>query len=53
MNVIVNGERHNTKAVTLGSLLGELSYEGNHFVIAVNYDVVPRAQWPGTPARRP
>jgi sulfur carrier protein len=47
MHVIVNGESRDIRSGTLDALLGELSYEGSHFVIAVNYDVVPRAQWPG------
>jgi sulfur carrier protein len=47
MHVTVNGERRETIAPSLSALLGELEYEGSHFVIAVNYDVVPRTQWPG------
>jgi sulfur carrier protein len=47
MHVIVNGERRDTAAHSLSALLAELDYEGTHFVVAVNYDVVPRAQWPG------
>jgi sulfur carrier protein len=46
MHVIVNGKRQETTAASLQALLGELEYEGSHFVIAVNYDVVPRGQWP-------
>jgi sulfur carrier protein len=48
MHVTVNGERHQTAAASLDALLGELDYEGSHFVIAVNFDVVPRAQWAAT-----
>lgn len=48
MHVTVNGERRETIAPSLSALLGELEYEGSHFVIAVNYDVVPRAHWPVT-----
>ncbi len=48
MRVIVNGKPCQTDAASLGALLGELEYEGTHFVIAQNYDVVPRAQWPST-----
>jgi len=47
MHVTVNGERREIAAASLGALLAELDYEGNHFVIAVNYDVVPRGEWPG------
>jgi len=48
MRVIVNGKSCQTDATSLGALLGELEYEGTHFVIARNYDVVPRTQWPST-----
>jgi sulfur carrier protein len=48
MRVTVNGQIRDTQAGSLGALLGELEYEGAHFVIARNYDVVPRAQWPAT-----
>jgi len=46
MHVTVNGEKRTVAAATLDALLGELEYEGKHFVIALNYEVVPRAQWP-------
>ncbi|MDT3688088.1 MAG: sulfur carrier protein ThiS [Pseudorhodoplanes sp.] len=45
MLVTVNGEKREIAAASLNALLGELDYENNHVVIAVNYDVVPRAQW--------
>jgi sulfur carrier protein len=45
MRLIVNGEATEVRAGTLDALLGELEYEGRHFAIAVNYDVVPRARW--------
>lgn len=46
MHVTVNGERRDTAAHSLSALLAELEYQGTHFVVAVNYDVVPRGQWP-------
>ena len=48
MLVTINGERREIAAASLNALLGELDYQGNHVVIAVNYDVVPCAQWPAT-----
>jgi sulfur carrier protein len=48
MVVIVNGERVEVTASSLDRLLDELEYEGRHFAIAVNYDVVPRARWAET-----
>lgn len=47
MHVTVNGERKTIAAPSLSALLAELDYEGTHFVVAVNYEIVPRAQWPG------
>ena len=48
MRVIVNGEPREIAAASVDALLGELDYEGTHFAIAVNYDVVPRARWAET-----
>lgn len=48
MRVTVNGEQHDVSASTVHALLGELDYEGTHFAIAVNYDVVPRGRWAST-----
>lgn len=48
MRVTVNGEQHDVTAGNVHALLGELDYEGTHFAIAVNYDVVPRGQWAAT-----
>ncbi len=43
MRVIVNGEQREIEASHVDALLAELEYEGTHFAIAVNYDVVPRS----------
>lgn len=51
MQLIVNGERRKIAATSLKALLVELEYEDRHVVIAVNYDVVPRAQWSVTALR--
>jgi sulfur carrier protein len=51
MQVIVNGERRDIVSGTVDALLSELEYEGTHFAIAVNYDVLPRSQWAATPIR--
>jgi sulfur carrier protein len=48
MRVTVNGEQHEVSAPTVDRLLAELDYEGTHFAIAVNYDVVPRVKWADT-----
>jgi sulfur carrier protein len=49
MRVTVNGEQRDVAATRIDALLGELEFEGTHFAIAVNYDVVPRARWAQTP----
>jgi len=48
MRVIVNGEPREIAATRLDALLGELDYEGTHFAIAVNYDVLPKSRWADT-----
>ncbi len=49
MRLIVNGEQRDVAATHVDALLRELEYEGTHFAIAVNHDVVPRARWTQTP----
>jgi sulfur carrier protein len=49
MRLTVNGEQKDVAAKHVDALLGELEFEGTHFAIAVNYDVVPRARWGETP----
>ena len=48
MRVTVNGEAREIASQRLDALLGELEYEGNHFAIALNYDVLPRSRWAQT-----
>ena len=48
MRVIINGEPREVAAMSVAALLGELEYEGSHFAVAVNYDVLPRSKWPET-----
>ncbi|MGQ0684694.1 sulfur carrier protein ThiS [Bradyrhizobium sp.] len=48
MQVIVNGERREVSASHVDALLVELDYEGTHFAIALNYDVVPKSRWAET-----
>ena len=48
MRVIVNGEQREIASSRVDALLGELEYEGSHFAIAVNYDVVPKSRWAET-----
>ena len=49
MRVIVNGEAREIASSHVDALLGELEYEGTHFAIALNYDVLPRSRWAQTP----
>jgi sulfur carrier protein len=49
MRVIVNGEHREISAEHVDALLSELDYEGTHFAIALNFDVLPRSQWAQTP----
>jgi sulfur carrier protein len=51
MRVIVNGEAREIASDSVDALLGELDYEGTHFAIAVNYDVVPKSRWAQTQLR--
>jgi sulfur carrier protein len=48
MRVIVNGEAREIASARVDSLLSELDYEGTHFAIALNFDVLPRSQWAQT-----
>ena len=48
MRVTINGEAREIAALSIDALLNELDYEGTHFAIAVNYDVLPRSRWAQT-----
>ncbi len=48
MRVIVNGEPREIASQSVEALLAELEYEGTHFAIALNYDVVPKSRWSQT-----
>jgi len=48
MRVTVNGESHEISSASVDALLRELEYEGTHFAIALNYDVVPKSRWAET-----
>ncbi|WP_291849096.1 sulfur carrier protein ThiS [Bradyrhizobium sp.] len=48
MRVTVNGEPREVAASRLDALLRELDYEGTHFAIAVNYNVLPKSRWAET-----
>ena len=48
MRVTVNGEPLEILSDRVDALLGELEYEGNHFAIALNYDVLPKSRWAET-----
>ncbi len=49
MRVTVNGEEREIRASRVDALLAELDYEGSHFAIALNYDVLPKSKWAETP----
>ncbi|WP_291867315.1 sulfur carrier protein ThiS [Bradyrhizobium sp.] len=51
MRVIINGEPREISSASVDALLGELDYEGTHFAVALNYDVLPRAKWAKTPLK--
>ena len=51
MRVTVNGEQREIASRSVDALLGELEYEGTHFAIALNFDVLPRSQWAQTPIK--
>jgi sulfur carrier protein len=51
MRVTVNGEQREIASSHVDALLAELEYEGTHFAIAVNYDVLPKSRWAETPIR--
>jgi sulfur carrier protein len=45
MRVTVNGEQREISSSRVDALLSELDYEGTHFAIALNYDVLPKNRW--------
>jgi sulfur carrier protein len=48
MRVMINGEQREISSARIDALLGELEYEGTHFAIALNYDVLPKSRWAET-----
>jgi sulfur carrier protein len=48
MRVTVNGEEREIISASVDALLSDLEYEGTHFAIAVNYDVLPKSRWAET-----
>jgi sulfur carrier protein len=48
MRVMVNGEQREISSMRVDALLAELEYEGTHFAVAVNYDVLPKSRWAET-----
>jgi sulfur carrier protein len=51
MRVTVNGEQREILSSRVDSLLSELEYEGTHFAIALNFDVLPKSKWAETPLK--
>ncbi|MBN8963742.1 MAG: sulfur carrier protein ThiS [Rhizobiales bacterium] len=48
MRVTINGEARDIAATRIDALLDELEYEGSHFAIALNFDVLPKSRWAET-----
>jgi len=48
MRVTVNGEQKEISSMRVDALLSELEYEGTHFAVALNFDVVPKSRWAET-----
>ncbi len=48
MRVTINGEVREVAATRIDALLSELAYEGSHFAIALNFDVLPKSRWAET-----
>jgi sulfur carrier protein len=48
MRVTINGEARDIAATRIDALLNELEYEGSHFAIALNFDVLPKSRWADT-----
>ena len=48
MRVTVNGEQREVTSASVDALLAELDYEGTHFAVAVNFDVLPKSRWAET-----
>ncbi len=48
MRVTINGEACDIAATRIDALLNELEYEGSHFAIALNFDVLPKSRWAET-----
>jgi sulfur carrier protein len=51
MRVTVNGEQREIASARVDALLSELEYQGTHFAIALNFDVLPRSRWAETRLR--
>ena len=51
MRVTVNGAPREIESASVDALLGELDYQGTHFAIALNYDVLPKSRWRETPLK--
>ena len=43
-----HGEQREITSSRVDALLSELDYEGTHFAIALNYDVLPKSRWAET-----
>lgn len=48
MRVMVNGEHRDVAASDIAALLRELDYAGDHYAVALNFDVLPKGRWAET-----
>ncbi len=48
MRVTINGEQREIASSRIHALLSELGYQGTHFAIALNFDVLPKSRWAET-----
>lgn len=48
MRVTVNGEHRDIAASDIAALLHELDYAGDHYAVALNFDVLPKGRWAET-----
>jgi len=52
VEITVNGQqREAADGLSLAELVGQVSDRGTGIAVALNSEVVPRGDWPGTPVR--
>jgi thiamine biosynthesis protein ThiS len=48
MNIIINGESHDSTADTLSALIEQLGMKSDRVAVELNREIVPRDQWAET-----